>query len=301
MNLDDLISCDKVLNFVMGDKDGECTYKLKEYAVRKFLITGEQFIYLKRHKSDLKTLNNYFDEIALTFPNHEFKVKGHTFMIDGNIAGWAIPLSRWQNEKSVSYPFVTTIIYDGFIYKGNVFGRYLPKESSSLLNFMDTVIRTRDNVTCFCVDSTNEIVNPYFIYFNIVPSLNKKMNVYKDIAIEFYDTQDTKEMNFTEQFINKDDNELDFLFKIFDGKEWFGCWYDVIDHSLLISRDYVTKSKRFINIKSSDLTERIIGIKKYLKVFNIDIILDLFKQGNVNFSNEDVRDSFYSIFKTMLR
>jgi hypothetical protein len=285
----------------MGDKDKEGLYYLKEHAVKNFIESGSQFIYLKRFKTGLKDLNKYFDEINLVFPEHEFKVKGHTFMIDGKLAGWALPLSRWQNEKSNSYPNVTTIIFDGFIHKGNMFGKYLPKEPIALLNFMDTVIRSRDNVACFCIDSSNEIVNPYFIYFDIVPNLKKQTNVFKDIVTEFYDIQETSQMNITECFINKGSNDLHFLFKIFNGPECFGCWYDKEDCSILISKNVDGKSKRFIRINSMETSEKMIGISEYMKVFSIDIILDLFKQGNVNFENERVRESFYSIFKSMLR
>lgn len=285
----------------MGDTEGQAIDALKEHIIKRFIKNGEQFIILKRHKTDLKDVYNFFEGLHQSFPKSEFRVKGREFWIDNKIAGWVVPLSAWQSEKSNEYPNVTNIIFDGFIKKNNEFGRYLPKETEKLLNFMDTVTRTRDNVRCFCIDKTNEIVNPYFLYFNIVPSLKREFNVFNEILISFQDIEGAASINFTEDFLNNNTTNLQFLFNIFNGLQCFGCWYDIADRSLLISNDYVEKSKRFIKARSMYLKETMIGIKELGKVFSMEILLDLFKQGNVNFSNKDVRDSFYKIFNSMMR
>lgn len=301
MNINNLLSYNKILNFVMGDKTNAVLSSIEEYGIKRFIKHGEQFIYLKRHKTELKNMNNYFDKLSIKFPDHHFTVKGRQFYINGSLAGWAIPLSSWQGEKSNTYPDVTTIIFDGFIKKNNEFGRYLPNETGKLLNFMDTVIRERDNVRCFCIDQTYEIVNPYFLYFSIVPNLKQTFNVYKDIAIAFCNVEESASINFTKGFINNNASNLHFLFKIINNKDYFGCWYDMDDRSILISDNFIEKSKRFIKVRSMDLKDTMIGIKEVMKVFSIDIILDLFKHGNVNFSSKSVRDYFYKIFNSMMR
>jgi hypothetical protein len=300
-NLNQLMSFNRVLNFIMGDKDKQALSSMKEYAIKKFIKSGEQFIYLKRHKTDFKDVNNFFDGLHQKFQTNEFKPFRRELRVDNKIAGWCIPLSAWQSEKSNEYPNVTTIIFDGFIKKNNEFGRYLPKETEKLLNVMDTIIRTRNNVRCFCIDQTNEIVNPYFLYFNIVPNLKQRFNVFDEIVISFYDSKETADINFTQGFLNNKTSNLQFLFNIFNDLQCFGCWYDSEDRSLLISYDFIEKSKRFIKVHSLEIKETMLGIKELGKVFSMDILLELFKQGNVNFSNKYVRDDFYKIFNSMMR
>ncbi|MCG5559890.1 phage DNA encapsidation protein, partial [Klebsiella pneumoniae] len=105
-------------------------------------------------------------------------VKGREFHVDGKLAGWAIPLSTWQSEKSNAYPNVTTIIFDEFIREKDKTG-YLANEAEALLNLMDTVFRGRDNVRCVCLSNAVSVVNPYFLYFNLVPDINKRFNAYE--------------------------------------------------------------------------------------------------------------------------
>ncbi len=183
-NPNKMLSYNRILNFIIGARGIGKSFAMKEYPIKRFLKSGEQFIYVRRYKGELKKVKNYFNDVMVKFPKHQFKVKGREFYIDGKLAGWAIPLSMWQSEKSNAYPNVGTIIFDEFIREKDNSG-YIPNEVEALLNLMDTVFRNRDNVRCVCLSNAVSIVNPYFLYFDLVPNINKRFNAYKDILIHF--------------------------------------------------------------------------------------------------------------------
>jgi hypothetical protein len=163
-----LLSYNRILNFVIGARGIGKSYGFKKHVVNRFLKHGKQFIYLRRYKGELVKLPQWFNDIKQEFPDTEFKVKGRQLFINNKLAGWGIPLSAWQSEKSNAYPDVETILYDEFIREKDNSG-YLPNEVPALLNFMDTVFRDRENVRCIGMANAVTIVNPFFLYFRINP------------------------------------------------------------------------------------------------------------------------------------
>src|SRR5574339_687669 len=184
-----LLSYNRILNFVIGARGIGKSYGFKKHVVNRFLKHGKQFIYLRRYKGELVKLPQWFNDIKVEFPEVEFKVKGRQLFINGKLAGWGIPLSAWQSEKSNAYPDVETILYDEFIREKDNSG-YLPNEVPALLNFMDTVFRDRDNVRCVGMANAVTIVNPFFLYFGLIPNIKKRYNAYESIVVEIPDSAD---------------------------------------------------------------------------------------------------------------
>jgi hypothetical protein len=184
-----LLSYNRILNCCIGARGIGKSYGFKKHVVNRFLKHGKQFIYLRRYKGELTKLPQFFNDIKNEFPNTEFKVKGRQLFINGKQAGWGIPLSAWQSEKSNAYPDVETILFDEFIREKDNSG-YLPNEVPALLNFMDTVFRDRENVRCVCLSNAVTIVNPYFLYFSLIPNINKRFNAYDSIVVEIPDSKD---------------------------------------------------------------------------------------------------------------
>jgi hypothetical protein len=169
------------LYFDLRAKKYTQSYAWKVHPIKRFLKYGEQFIYLRRYKPELKKVNQYFDNVKEEFPGIELKVKGREFYVNGKLAGWAIPLSSWQSEKSNAYPNVSTIIFDEFLREKDNSG-YMPNEVSALLNLMDTVFRDRENCRCVALSNAVSVVNPYFLYFNLIPNINKRFNANESIS-----------------------------------------------------------------------------------------------------------------------
>ncbi|HWI48416.1 MAG TPA: phage DNA encapsidation protein, partial [Rummeliibacillus sp.] len=156
-----MLSYNRILNFIIGARGVGKSYGIKKYVTNRFIKKGKEFMYVRRYKDDLKKIDTFFNDIRSEFPDHELKVKGKNFYIDGKLAGYAISLSSWQSLKSNPYPLVETIVYDEFL-KEKDNSTYIPNEPRALLNLMDTVFRDRQDVRCICMANAVTIVNPFF-------------------------------------------------------------------------------------------------------------------------------------------
>lgn len=72
----------------VGKRGAGKTLDTKKKIIESFLKTGKQFVYVSRSKEELKRVKTFFDDISGEFPEHEFKVHGKEFIIDGEIAGY---------------------------------------------------------------------------------------------------------------------------------------------------------------------------------------------------------------------
>lgn len=171
-----------LFNFIIGNRGGGKTYGAKKHVIKRFLKTGEQFIYLRRYKQELKKIKTFFADIAAEFPDVEFKIKGNNFFINGELAGYAVPLSTSKIEKSVSYPDVTMIIFDEFIIDKGTY-KYLSDEVTCFLEFYETVARIRD-VQVFFLSNAITITNPYFLYWNLKMPYNSDITCKNDMLIQ---------------------------------------------------------------------------------------------------------------------
>ena len=182
-----LLTLNCLFNFVISNRGGGKTYDFKTRAIKHFIKNGSQFIYLRRYKSELKTIHTFFNDIIANneFKEHELKVKDNTFYCDGKICGYAIALSTALTLKSTSFPLVDLIGYDEFIIDKGVI-RYLPNEVTAFLEMYETIARKRDNVRVIFMGNAISIINPYFLYWNIQPDMNKRFNRYGHIAVEIF-------------------------------------------------------------------------------------------------------------------
>ena len=81
----DIFSYNKLINFVVSNRGGGKTFGFKNWAIKDFLKNENQFVYLRRYKSELEkdnNIKNFFDDIKYKFPEHEFEVKGGRFLIE---------------------------------------------------------------------------------------------------------------------------------------------------------------------------------------------------------------------------
>lgn len=173
-SFDSVLGHNAVINMVMGARGLGKTYGAKKIVIRNAIRKGEQFIYLRRYKSELKGRNSFFADIAHEFPGYSFRVNGNDaqLQLEGDkewqTIGYFVPLSTSQANKSIAYPLVTTIIFDEFVIeRGNL--RYLPNEVKTLLDFYSTVDRYDDRVRVLMLSNAISIMNPYFIKWNINP------------------------------------------------------------------------------------------------------------------------------------
>jgi len=318
-----LLTYNRILNFVIGARGIGKSYAWKKHPIKQFLKDGSQMIYVRRYKTELKKISNYFNDIMVEFPDHEFKVKGRELLIDGKTFGWAIPLSSWQNEKSNAYPKVKTIIFDEFIREKDKSG-YLPNDVEALLNLMDTVFRGRDDVRCVCLSNAVSVVNPYFLYFNLVPNVEKRFNAYKDIVVEIPDSVDFSterrktrfgslingteygDMSLDNEFTNDSDLFIDrrgkeskHVFSIIFKGLTMGVWVDTNQGIMWLSGDFDPSSKNVFAMSTDDLTENSMLTTGWRNNYYLTKMVSAFKKGYLRFDNQVIRTTSYEMFRKM--
>lgn len=175
-----ILSFNATYNFLCGARGLGKTYGAKVKAVRDAIRKGDQFIYLRRYKEELKAAKStFFADIEKEFPGHVFRVQGMLAQMavleDGQGApkkdGWRdigffVALSTAQSMKSMAFPKVKTIIFDEFIIEKNA-THYLPEEATAFNNFYSTVDRWMDKTRVFFLANAVSIMNPYFLEYGI--------------------------------------------------------------------------------------------------------------------------------------
>lgn len=323
-NPNKLLSFNRILSFVIGARGIGKTYGMKKYGINRFIKHGEQFIYLKRYKTDIKGIDQFFDAVSQEFPKNVFKVKGRELYIDDKLAGWVMPLSSWQSVKSREFPNVCTILYDEFLLEKSSKQSYMQDEPKALLNFMDTVIRNRDNARVICMSNAVSIVNPFFLYFNIVPDINKRYNAYESIVVEIPDSVDFTDerkktkfgklisdtdygafslgnefINDSKVFIERRSKESKFQFSVVYNGMTIGIWVDVDKGVMYASNEFDPSSKLSFALTTDDLDEKTMMMINWKQNYYISKMVNAFLNGYLRFDNQVLRNIGYEMFKKM--
>jgi len=307
-NPNKLLSYNRILNFIIGARGIGKTYGYKKFCINRFLKHGEQFIYLKRYKTDVKGVEQFFDTVSQDFPESTFKVKGRELYIDDKLAGWVMPLSSWQSVKSREFPNVCTILYDEFLLEKSSKQSYMQDEPKALLNFMDTVIRNRDNARCICMSNAVSVVNPFFLYFNLIPNIDKRYNAYESIVVEIPDSVDFTEerkktkfgklidgtdygdfslgnefVNDSQVFIEKRSKESKYQFSVVYNGMTIGVWVDTEKGLLYLSNDYDPDSKKVFALSTDDLDENVLLMNNWKNNYYLGKMVSAFLNGYLRF------------------
>lgn len=315
------ISRNCLFNFIVGNRGAGKTFGAKKFVISRFIKTQEQFIYIRRYKTELKKIKQFFADIQSFFPTHTFNVKGSTFFIDGEPAGYAMALSNSKIEKSTSYPNVSTIIFDEFILdKG--YHHYLPDEVTYFLEAYETIARTRDNVRVYFLSNALTITNPYFLYFKIeLPTAKDNVRVQNDILIEMVQNkefiefknntrfgklvQGTKYGDYAinnvffrddKSFIEKKSGKCSYYFGYtFLGKD-FGIWIAPEQGKMFVSHDVDANFPYKFALTKSDHNPNTLLIESMRKYTPFKFFLKQFQMGNVYFESMDIKNMCYDMF-----
>ena len=273
-----------LINIILGNRGGGKTFGAKELCIDNFIKRGEQFGYIRRYKDDLKDpMQQFFKDIEYKYPNYEFKTDNKYLYIrlktendnekwsDKDIAGYGFILSTANNKKSISYPRITTLVYDEFLLdKGNQ--RFLPNEPVALLNLYETIARPgtgHPRVVLFMLANALTITNPYFLYWDLkMPTKKDKNNKWiwkhptRPILVEdvrnekFIDTKkntefgkliegttysgysiDNKFLLDNDTFVEKRSPKAKFYFTFIYLEHTLGVWIDATEGKMYVSKD----------------------------------------------------------------
>lgn len=164
---------------IYGERSNGKTYSSLDYSLDNFVGKGEQFAYVRRWGEDIrkKQLSQLFAAHAengaiskktnglwegMDYTGNKFRLtktdEEGKLIIDENICGYAFDLNSMEHYKSISFPKVTTIIFDEFLSRNG----YLPNEFILFTNVISTIVRQRNNVKIIMLGNTVNRSCPYF-------------------------------------------------------------------------------------------------------------------------------------------
>lgn len=184
---------------LIGQRANGKSFSVKEYVIKNGL-KGEQFGYIRRYKEECKgyMFESYFadilcDDDGVNHLEQWSDGKYNTIVVyrsgvyfgkmtednkieRGEQFGYMFGLSWATHYKSLSFPNITTLVYEEFITDG----LFLPNEVRVFMNLVSTIFRTRKG-RVFMVGNTLSRINPYFREWQLKGIAKQKEN-----SIELY-------------------------------------------------------------------------------------------------------------------
>ena len=322
------------LNFIITERGLGKSYGAKKFVAKRFIKKGKQFVYLRRYKTELKKAmnnNGFFKQIENDeeLKNYKFSNTKDTMSIDGQICGYAIPLSVANILKSSTYDNVDTIIFDEFLLdKGNY--HYLQNEVEQLLDVIETVARLR-NIRVIFLGNAISITNPYFEFFNITLPYNSEVKIckkddkgnplilvyyarnqkYRDVkkATRFgqliNDTEygkyaiDNNFLRDSKYFIRKKTKLAKFYFTLKLGGKNLGVWCDYKKGLMFVSNDYDPNCPIIFSINYEDHDERTLLVRARTSPW-FKSIIEHYRLASLCFENQQIKNNVMPVLVKFL-
>lgn len=161
------------------------TFGCTKFLIKRFKKFDEQFAYIRRYKKEVNSaVPKFFNAMKdkNVFPQDSLYNKGRNFYCNGNICGYAMELSTAQDLKGSEYSKVKNIMFDEFIIEKGQKKYYLQNEVNTFLRLLETLGRMRD-IRVFMLGNSADILNPYFLYFDLQLPYNNDIALYKNNTI----------------------------------------------------------------------------------------------------------------------
>lgn len=228
-SLDRIKKKNAVYNVIIGERSNGKTYAVLKEGLKQYWKTGGQIAIIRRWKEDItgkrasgiwnaliengeveKITDGHFTGVH--YYNGRFFLcnykDGKAVYSDQDVLGYPFALSDNEHNKSISYPRVTTILFDEFLTKH----LYLQDEFVLFMNTLSTIIRQRTDVTIYMLGNTVNKYCPYFTEMGLTHVTKMEqgtIDVYRygdsklTVAVEYCaSTQSKKKNNFYFAFNN---------------------------------------------------------------------------------------------------
>lgn len=326
-NYNKVISYNALLNILIGSRGVGKTFGASELVVKDFIKNGNEFVYLRRYKTELsKSMSKFFKALIQEdkFPNDKLDVKGNTFYINDNVAGYGVTLSTAQQLKSSNFPKVKTIIFDEFLIESGQ-GHYLKNEVDIFLGLIETISRMR-NVRVFMLANAVTEANPYFLYFDLTLPYNNDIRTFKDglILLQYMNNPEYIEAkkktrfgklvsgtdyedyainnNFADNnsmFIEHKSGNSKFSFSFIYKDNRYGVWIDFNNSKIYVSNDFIENGFVFATTTDDHKPNTLLySIAKNYNCWNV--FIKNYKLGNVYFENNKIKNLCKDIIKNFV-
>lgn len=316
------------LYFLLGERGVGKTYGASKFVIKKFIEKGEEFVYIRRYKTELQISAPKFFEALKTnneFEGHTLDVKGEKFYVDGKVAGYSMTLSTAQNRKGSNFPKVKYIIFDEFIIEeGQNHYLNLKNEVETFLGLIESIARMRD-VKVFLLANAVTITNPYFTYFDLHLPYNNDIATFKDglILVQYMKNEEyrkaKKETKFgkliegtdyasyaidnqfrldNKHFIQKKTGGAKCRFSFIYNNQYYGVWFDYNEGKVFVSNDYDKKGVIFA-CTTPDLKPNTLFISMAKDYHAWKLFIKNYKMGNVYYENQKIKSICGTLFKIL--
>ena len=327
-NYDKLFSySEAIMYFVLGERGVGKSYGAIVKAVKNFLKDGSQFVYLRRYNTELDTaVPKFFDALIENdeFEGIELKViksrNMSKFLVDGEVAGYAIALSTANILKSTSFSRVNLIIFDEFIIdKGNY--HYLRNECEQTLDIIETIGRLRDIKILFLGNSISQS-NPYFNYFDLSLPYDNQFKTFRDglIVVNYIKNEkyravkkaskfgrliegtdyakyaiDNEFLRDNNNFIEKrNEDAINWNVVILYGRK-YGIWVGKKTHRIYVESNYNPLNRMVYSTDEYSHNEDTLVLSAKRDWFKI--VVENYKIGNVRFESQRCKDDCMKILR----
>lgn len=230
-SLNKILKKNAVYNIIFGERSNGKTYACLKYGIVEFCKHGGQLAIIRRWKEDI-TGRRASDIFSALTANNEISIISNgqytgvyywagkfylcnydntgkaIYNTETDCMGYCFALSDTEHNKSVSYPKITTIVFDEFLTKHV----YLNDEFVLFMNTVSTIVRQRTNVKIFMLGNTVNKYCPYFQEMGLTHIQNMQQGsidvyTYGDsqltVAVEYCtSTAKSKDSNFYFAFNN---------------------------------------------------------------------------------------------------
>lgn len=336
---DKVLGFNATFNFLVTSRGLGKTYGAIVMAVKDFIKNGNEFIYLRRYKTEISSAAKHlFDAINLNkvFPGYTLWTEGNKFFIqklsddeegeksEKQLMGYAIALSTANILKSTNFAKVRTIIYDEFLLGPGVF-HYLPNEVEAFLDFYETVNRMRETRVFFLGNAITQS-NPYFNYFHLTLPFNSNFKTFKNglIVVNYATSEDYVDakkatkfgqliagthysdyaiendwLSDDEAFIEKKVGYCKNISVVKLGGKFYGIWRSSENKRYYISEDYDPCNICIMSLDKADHDEETILANARSNPF-FKFVIENFRVGNVRFETINVKNEFLNIINKAL-
>lgn len=346
-NLRKTLTYNILINVIVGNRGGGKSYGSKQWCIDNFIKKKEQFGYIRRYKDEGdEPVVQFFEDIKDKYPDYEFKTTKKYLYIrlktedpkakwtEEDIAGYVLILSTASNKKSISYPKVTTLVFDEFLLEeGST--RYLPKEPTKLLNLYETIARPgteHPRVRLFMLANAITITNPYFLYWDLKMPTKQDKNkkwiwlhprrpiLVEDVKVdEFIKRKKKTEFgqlvegtsfgDFTienkfllddDSFIEKKSEKARYYFTLTFKEHTFGVWADFKEGKLWVSKHVDPSFLLNYVLTMKDHRPNTLLINSRARKGHFKIFTDAFKNGCLYFENQNIKNLTYEVIKMVI-